>query len=116
MGNANDVENLLAAITPGGIENQEARGQRTLCGGSMLPKDCAREELEALGVKFGAEADDLFVNVELPPGWSVKATNHRLWSDFTDASGKRIASIFYKAAFYDRHAKLHMARPEEGNE
>ena len=59
-----DLANLLVASTPGGIERQEAAGQRMLVASAMLPKEihgATREQLTALGFKFGADVDELFV-------------------------------------------------------
>ena len=64
-----DLANALVASTPGGIEAQEAAGQATFCANATLPKDCPREALEKLGVKFGKNYDDLFVSVTLSFGW-----------------------------------------------
>ncbi len=105
-------ENLMVASTPGGIEEQEAQGQRNLCSSSKLPKEIhqgSRADFEAMGIKFGTDADDLFVNVTLPPSWEIRPTGHSMWSELVDAEGKVRAGIFYKAAFYDRSAFM---RPE----
>jgi hypothetical protein len=106
-----DLANALVASTPGGIERQEAAGQRTLVGSAMLPKEISgatREELTALGFKFGADVDELFVTCELPPGWAKSGTEHAMHSDLLDDQGRKRAGIFYKAAFYDRRAEMHM--------
>lgn len=103
-----NTENFLAAATPGGIEAQEARGQQELVNSSTLPKECPRADLEAMGMVFGADVDDLFTSVTLPPGWSKAATEHHMWSDLLDDKGRRRAAIFYKAAFYDRRADMHL--------
>jgi hypothetical protein len=65
-----------------------------------------REALEAAGVKFGAavKGDPMFTYVELPAGWKKRSTGHAMWSDLVDDKGRKRASIFYKAAFYDRSA------------
>lgn len=97
---------LLTTTEPGGIEAQEARGQRELVNSEVLPAKGDWEQLEALGVKRGepVAGDRLFVHAELPAGWKKQATDHSLWSDLVDETGKKRASIFYKAAFYDRDA------------
>ena len=108
----NNIENLLACL-PGGIERQEADGQRTLVGRDMLPKEISgatREQLTAIGFKFGNDVDDLFVECELPKGWTKRATDHAMHSELLDDKGRRRAWIFYKAAFYDRVANMQMAR------
>lgn len=108
-----DLANALIASTPGGIERQEAAGQRTLVEGAMLPKEirgATREQLTALGFKFGADVDEFFVTCELPPGWTKRGTDHSMHSDLLDDQGRKRAGIFYKAAFYDRHADMNMRR------
>lgn len=100
---------------PGGIERQEAMGQAAFVGTkSSLPIECPRAELEALGFVFGEPIDDLFVSVTFPAGWSKKATDHSMWSDLLDDQGRKRGSIFYKAAFYDRRAFMHLEREKEG--
>jgi len=91
---------------PGGIQAQEAQGQRELVNAEVLPAKGDWEQLEALGVKRGdyVKGDPMFVHAELPAGWKKQATDHSLWSDLVDETGKKRASIFYKAAFYDRDA------------
>ena len=108
-----DIANALVASTPGGIERQEAAGQRTLVESAMLPKEISgatREQLTALGFKFGADVDELFVTCELPPGWTKRGTDHSMHSDLFDEQGRKRAGIFYKAAFYDRRADMSMLR------
>lgn len=109
-----DLANALVASTPGGIERQEAQGQRDLVASSRLPKEirgATREEITAAtGIVFGADADDLFVNVTLPPGWKLQATEHNMHSDLLDDQGRKRAGVFYKAAFYDRRADIHFNR------
>ena len=61
-----DMENALIASTPGGIEEQEARGQQDFVANETLPIKCPREELEKMGFVFGEMADDLFVKVKMP--------------------------------------------------
>jgi hypothetical protein len=106
-----DMDNFMVAITPGGIERQEAMGQAALVGTlGILPKECPRQQLEKLGFKFGADSDDLFVNVTFPAGWSKKATDHSMWSNLLDDKGRKRGAIFYKAAFYDRSAHMSLER------
>ena len=108
-----DLANAIAASTPGGIEAQEAAGQAMLvASGAQLPKDIqsglTREQITAAtGIQFGEDADDIFVNVTLPPGWKLKATSHSMWSDLLDDQGRKRAGVFYKAAFYDRNAHIY---------
>lgn len=101
----NQREWLLGG-NPGAIKNQETRGQQQLCNSIQLPKDGLAENAEKFGIKILGESknDPLFMDVELPAGWTKKATDHSMWSDLVDENGNKKASIFYKAAFYDRSA------------
>lgn len=108
---AGEVDNFLAAVTPGGIEAQEKAGQTMFVANSTLPKEgCNRPAWEKLGFVFGTDVDDLFVAVTMPPGWRKRATEHSMHSDLLDEKGRIRAGIFYKAAFYDRRAHIHMTR------
>lgn len=111
-----NFDNFIAASTPGGIERQEAQGQADLVrAADRLPitisprgttlADVARE----WGVVFGDPIDNLFIAAKLPEGWQIKATDHSMHSDVIDAQGRTRAGVFYKAAFYDRRASLHIA-------
>ena len=108
---AGDLENFLAAASPGGIEAQEARGQQDLVNSSKLPvnlKGGSREQFEAIGIRFGEMVDDLFAMVELPVGWKVVPTDHSMNNHLVDDRGRKRAHIFYKAAFYDRRAHMNI--------
>ena len=101
-----DLNNYIIASTPGGIEAQERAGQATFARSETLPKDCPRLHLEHLGFVFGEDADDIFVYVTFPQGWSKRPTEHAMWTDLLDDKGRKRAGIFYKAAFYDRDAHM----------
>lgn len=96
---------------PGAIEQQEADGQRALVASSQLPTD-GSGEYAALGIHVvGPSKDDpLFMDVQLPEGWTIRPTDHSMWSDVLDADGKKRLAVFYKAAFYDRKAHSHVER------
>ena len=111
-----DIDNAIVAGTPGGIEAQEAAGQRTLVSNfNRLPKNYIgrdgrnfpRELLERLGFKIGGEVDVIFYAIEAPDGWTMKPTDHSMHSDVLDDKGRRRMGVFYKAAFYDRNAHFH---------
>lgn len=108
-----DLASVAIGSNPGGIERQEAAGQRALVEASHLPRKingATRAQLEAIGFTFGADVDDLFVACTLPAGWAIKATDHSLHSNLVDDKGRKRAGIFYKAAFYDRSADMSMDR------
>jgi hypothetical protein len=97
------------------IRHQEATGQRDLCHSGALPSrmgDGDREILERFGVKFGepSASDPLFIPCTLPEGWRKVATDHAMHSNLVDDKGRKRASIFYKAAFYDRRADMNLER------
>lgn len=102
-------------LNPGGhpIEDMEAAGQRELLFSNVLPVDTYRdtiEDFEALGFKFGdiVENDDIFQYAELPEGWERKPGGNSYWSVLVDTEGMERVGIFYKAAFYDRHAHMYI--------
>ena len=105
------ANNATFSSTPVWIEKQEADGPRTLVESEMIPKEvhgATREQLIALGFKFGDDVDELFVTCELPLGWTKLGTSHSMHSDLLDEHGRKRAGIFYKAAFYDRRASMCM--------
>mgnify|MGYP001606995066 CR=1 FL=1 len=104
----------LVRGTSNAILGQEAQGQRSFVNSETLPTDNrgAKAILETFGVKFLGivESDPMFQYVELPEGWKKVATDHSMWSDLVDEQGRKRASIFYKAAFYDRSAHMSLNR------
>ncbi len=113
-------ENFVAAMTPGGIERQEAKGQQDFVAAETLPTDMGRSGtnpdvksiLESWGFKFLGlvPGDPIFQRVEFPSGWKKEATDHSMWSHLIDEKGRKRGAIFYKAAFYDRSAHLSLNR------
>jgi hypothetical protein len=103
-----NIQNAIIAATPGGIEAQEAQGQRDFVSSETLPLKCdfcERKQLETMGIVYSEQVvDDLFVCVSLPNGWHKQPTTHSMWSELVDDQGRTRCSIFYKAAFYDRDA------------
>lgn len=101
------------------IVNSEKDGQRQLVESSQIPIEgidnpvrgtniTARRMIEKFGGKIigPTPGDKLFYDVRLPKGWSFKETDHAMWSKLIDEKGRVRASIFYKAAFYDRSAHI----------
>lgn len=88
------------------IERQEAMGQQSLINSIVLPINKAEDwkTLKRWGVQQLDKVDSLFCNAVLPEGWQKVATDHSMWSNLLDDRGLIRASIFYKAAFYDRDA------------
>jgi len=104
---------------PAAIENQEAQGQKEMCRVEQLPRTDGYKDLKdkykQLGIKVlgETEGDDLFYDVTLPEGWKIIPTDHSMWSNLVNEKGKIIANIFYKAAFYDRAAHIHIIEKKE---
>jgi len=96
--------------SPDGIERSEREGQKSFVAQQTLPrKRLEREKLEALGFIFEKDSDsgvidDLFIACQFPDGWTKRPTDHSMWSELVSPDGKVVASIFYKAAFYDMDA------------
>lgn len=114
----NPMLGWLFGGNPRAIEDQEARGQEELVDSDQLPakineygrNTSAISQYKKWGVKVvGEESDDnLFVDVILPEGWEKRPTDHSMWSELYDDKGRVRASIFYKAAFYDRDAFINI--------
>lgn len=102
-------------VNPGGrpdmIEQQEKDGQAQLVASELLPADHGDDApWVALGFTFGepVKGDPLFVHATLPEGWQKQATDHSMGSVIVDTLGRERVSIFYKAAWYDRSANMHL--------
>lgn len=115
---ANPMLPLLEAALRGSskaIEQMEAQGQKELVQSDVLPVDMsteARRVLEYAGLAFGepVDGDPLFLHAQLPAGWTRQGSKHALHSYLLDEQGRKRASVFYKAAFYDRRAHLAVFR------
>lgn len=117
-----DLVKLVTAMEPGGIERQQIADQHELTRACQLPRKGlvirhmetseewtrTRATWDAFGIKIADKLGDdpLFVNVELPAGWSLKRTDSGYWTDLVDDKGRTRASMFYKSAFYDRDAHI----------
>lgn len=106
---------LAASLGSGGasgaIEEQERNGQAELLNSTTLPTEGSNSPVLAeLGFVFGAEVrgDPLFREATLPKGWAREGSDHAMHSYICDERGVRRVNVFYKAAFYDRRADLHV--------
>jgi hypothetical protein len=104
--------NLVVSMGKGGIEAQESRGQADLVNSDTLPTEglASLKGIPQFTIGEPVPDDDLFTYVTLPPGWHKKGTSHSMWSELIDERGRKRAGIFYKAAFYDRRARVHLER------
>lgn len=105
---------MFAGMSDGAVERQEARGQREAVGDGQHIflacdlRNCTDEQLEAMGIQFEGDGDGVMRPAKLPPGWELKATDHSMWNKLVDDQDRERASMFYKAAFYDRKARLRL--------
>jgi hypothetical protein len=93
------------------IHMQEKRGQCEVAASQSLPRkglSDLKKMLDHFGFRFvgNIEGDDLFANFVFPEVWKLGPTDHSMWSKLRDPQGRARASIFYKAAFYDRDAHI----------
>ena len=109
---------LALGATPGAVIEQERIGQLELVASNQLPSDgllgANRARWEALGLKILDEGTDdpLFCRVQLPAGWKKVPRDHALWTNLVDETGTVRAEIRYKAAFYDRDARIWFKDPD----
>ena len=63
-----------------------------------------------IGIKIINEENDLFYNVELPENIKLKSSDNVYWTYLIDEKNNdyELASIFYKAVFYDRDAFINI--------
>lgn len=104
---------------PNAIPNQEKEGQKQLISSSQLPKKGLDKEIcNSLGIKIIGESkdDNLFMDIQLPDGFKLRATSHDMWSELLNENGDIVAKIFYKAAFYDRKATIHFEKIKDNEQ
>lgn len=110
-----------------GIREQERAGQYEVQYADQIPVDFIvnTEEIAALGCDTPDDFlrllgftlgpvtpdDPIFRSATLPAGWTKRRTDHPLYTDLLDADGVKRGTIGYKAAFYDRWARLTVERP-----
>lgn len=93
------------------VLHPEREGQTRLVNADVLPRSMStvdREFLEAAGVVFLGERDELFYNVTLPTGWQKVPTFEPRLSILVDERNRERARIFYKASAHDRKASLNL--------
>ena len=74
-------------------------------GWSTDPDPEMQSRWQRLGFVFGSEMDDLFVAAIYPPGYRVEhSRTHTLYCAIVDDQNRMVATVFYKAAAYDRQA------------
>lgn len=108
----NAVVILSLAMGSAAIEMQEAHGAASVRNSQQIPRDNpGREVLASLGIEVGEDDpnDRLFVNATFPGGWHRVATGSAYWTHFVPPwSVGPVLKVFYKAAFYDRSAAMHI--------
>lgn len=103
---------------PNAIEEQEKQGQKELSESSQLPVKVnspreinINEQYALMGINVvgKTEGDELFLEIKLPNLWKIERTDHSMWNKLLDNKGRERASIFYKAAFYDRDSFINFS-------
>lgn len=104
-----------AGINNGVVEAMESAGQQQILESTDLPTqvsggDGSDAEFLRLGFTFGEphKHDPLFRPATLPQGWKKVALDHAMGSAIVDELGRERVSVFYKAAYYDRRADMHL--------
>lgn len=89
-----DTGDLFLALI-GGPDALDRQTQGDMQAMSLLPppKDDDRELFQKMGIKFGESANKLLLKCTLPNGWSVKRTDHHLYSNVIDERGMKRAMI-----------------------
>ena len=107
------------------IDNIEKRGRDIIVNKVQLPiyansindkrfytkeetKDLVLKKYKEIGIEIINEENDLFYNVKLPNNIKLKSSESNYWTYLINNSGKELASIFYKAVFYDRDAFINI--------
>lgn len=93
------------------IEHMVSEGQQEAIRRVHVAKKVrpSKEAWEQLGFTFtDIEGDDILCNATLPKGWSIQATEHSMWNNIIDENGMIRGRMYYKAAFYDRHAHMYL--------
>jgi len=113
MRKPDEMPHAILGGDPGAILDQEAAGAAELRIKSFLPVQGTQgreEEWEKVGVTFGpVPDDDIFREAFLPEGWVKESDSHDpRHMVIRDAKGRVRATMFYKAAFYDRKANVNL--------
>ena len=96
---------------PNVLEHMEKEGQQRAVNNTMVAKKMfpARENWEELGFTFtDIPGDNVLCKATLPEGWEMVAIDHSMWNNIIDEQGRVRGSMFYKAAFYDREARMEL--------
>lgn len=109
------MQRIRTALVPGipaGLDicDIEHEGQQLILGNGMLPielDDCTEDSVRALGFQLGEPIpnDPLFRYGSIPIGWTMRAEGS-LHTALIDEKGNHRGYISYKAAPYDRWARL----------
>ena len=117
-----DLAEMYLALVAGPAAYGKAMNQEALRA-DTLPRELrgerTREILQSWGVVFEDQlpeghglsgSSELMQTVILPPGWHKRGDGGGYWTNVLDDLGRKRASYFYKGAFYDRDAFLHLSR------
>ena len=96
---------------PNVLEHMEKEGQQRAVNNTMVAKKMfpSRKKWEELGFTFtDIPGDNVLCKATLPEGWEMVAIDHSMWNNIIDEQGRVRGSMFYKAAFYDREARMNL--------
>lgn len=122
------AELLMSAICGNSnmtIENIEKKGRDEILNKVQMPifglhingkmfrdkeetKEIVARKYKELGIEIINEANDLFYNVKLPNNLKLKSSESNYWTYLINEEKQELASIFYKAVFYDRDAFINI--------
>lgn len=110
---------MLVTGKPFDVEASERAGGQEMLNSISLPVDTRPNDQAFidLGFVFGEpyEDDPIFRDGTLPDGWLKQDAEHHYgyWTYIVDDDGRERASIFYKAAFYDRNACMYLSETND---
>ncbi|WP_406850139.1 hypothetical protein [Chromobacterium phragmitis] len=95
---------------PDDIKKVERLGVAYFLDTQILPQDiqgASREALVNIGFRFG-QADDVFIQCQLPTGWDKVQLGESRHIGLRDRQGRLRASIFYKLTPCEKRASMKM--------
>lgn len=85
-------------------ESKKTQSVLTVMAKSMRP---SQEEWEKLGFVFlDVPGDDILYYATMPEGWSMRRTEHPLWTEIIDKNENVRGSMFYKSKPYERESRM----------
>ena len=106
-----DTDELRALYKEKGIAfvhypNGDSNISEVVARENEINEEFTKERYKKLGFENLQKVDDLFYKAKAPNGWRIEPTEHSMWNHLFDEDERMVARIFYKAAFYDRSARI----------